>query len=61
VRDLGGPVLAAVVGRPVLILSRLAVYFGAVGVRRTRHAVPAALTADITAAIAAVAVWAWLL
>ena len=38
----------------------LAVYFGAVGVRRTRHAVPAALVADLVAAIAAVAVCAWM-
>lgn len=38
----------------------LAVYFGAVGVRRARHAVPAALIADLVAAVAAVAVWAWL-
>ncbi len=38
----------------------IAVYFGAVGVRRTRHAVPAALIADLAAAIAAVAVCAWL-
>jgi spore maturation protein B len=38
----------------------LAVYFGAVGVRATRHAVPAALVADVVAAIAAVAVCAWM-
>ena len=38
----------------------LAVYFGAVGVRRTRHAVPAALIGDAVAAIATVAVCAWL-
>jgi spore maturation protein B len=38
----------------------LAVYFGAVGVRRTRHAVPAALIADLVAAIATVAVCAWM-
>ena len=38
----------------------LAVYFGAVGVRRTRHAVPVALIADLVAAIAAVAVCAWM-
>jgi spore maturation protein B len=38
----------------------LAVYFGAVGIRRTRHAVPAALIADIVAAVAAVAVCAWM-
>jgi spore maturation protein B len=38
----------------------LAVYFGAGAVRRTRHAVPAALIGDIVAAIAAVAVCAWM-
>jgi spore maturation protein B len=38
----------------------LAVYFGAVGVRRTRHAVPAALVGDLVAAIAAVVICAWL-
>jgi len=34
----------------------LAVYFGAVGVKRTRHAIPAALIGDVVAAIATVAV-----
>ncbi len=38
----------------------LAVYFGAVNVRRTRHAVPAALIADLVAAIAAVVVCRWM-
>jgi spore maturation protein B len=38
----------------------LAVYCGAIGVRRTRHAVPAALIGDVVAAIAAVAVCAWM-
>lgn len=38
----------------------LAVYFGAVGVRRTRHAVPAALISDIVAAFAAAMVCAWM-
>jgi spore maturation protein B len=38
----------------------LAVYFGAVGVRRTRHAVPAALISDIVAALAAAMVCAWM-
>lgn len=32
----------------------IAVYFGAVGVRRTRHAIPAGLTADLAGMIAAV-------
>jgi spore maturation protein B len=38
----------------------LAVYFGAVGVRRTRHAVAAGLVGDVAAAIAAVVVCEWL-
>ena len=38
----------------------LAVYFGAVGVRKTRHAVPVSLFADIVAVIASVLVCLWL-
>ena len=38
----------------------LAVYFGAVAVKKTRHAVPAALIADVVAAIATVAVCMWM-
>ncbi len=38
----------------------LAVYFGAIQVRRIRHALAAALTADIVAVIAAVAICSWL-
>ena len=38
----------------------LAVYFGAVDVKRTRHTVPAALIGDVVAAIATVAVCAWM-
>ncbi|HEX2060140.1 MAG TPA: nucleoside recognition domain-containing protein [Thermoanaerobaculia bacterium] len=38
----------------------IAVYFGAVSVRRTRHAVPAALIGDIVAAIATVAICIWM-
>jgi spore maturation protein B len=38
----------------------LAVYFGAVSVKRTRHAVPAALIGDFVAAIATVAVCMWM-
>jgi spore maturation protein B len=38
----------------------LAVYFGAVSIRKTRHAVPAALVADFVAAIATVAVCIWM-
>ncbi|HUR80937.1 MAG TPA: nucleoside recognition domain-containing protein [Thermoanaerobaculia bacterium] len=39
----------------------LAVYFGAVQVKKTRHAVPAALVGDLVAAIATVAVVYWLM
>ena len=35
-------------------LRRIAVYFGAVGVQRTRHAVPAGLIADAAGVIASV-------
>ena len=38
----------------------LAVYFGAVSVKRTRHAVPAALVGDVVAAIATVLICAWM-
>jgi spore maturation protein B len=38
----------------------LAVYFGAVGLRRTRHAVPAALVGDLAAAIVSVLVCRWM-
>jgi spore maturation protein B len=38
----------------------LAVYFGAVGVKRTRHAIPAGLVGDLVAAIVAVALCTWM-
>jgi spore maturation protein B len=38
----------------------LAVYFGAVGVKRTRHAIPASLVGDVVAAVVAVAVCGWM-
>jgi spore maturation protein B len=38
----------------------LAVYFGAVSVKKTRHAVPAALIGDVVAATATVAVCVWM-
>jgi len=38
----------------------LAVYFGAVQIRRMRHTLAAALTADVAAVIAAVAICSWL-
>ncbi|HEX9983837.1 MAG TPA: spore maturation protein [Thermoanaerobaculia bacterium] len=38
----------------------IAVYFGAIGVKRTRHAVPAALVGDLVAAVVTVMVCLWL-
>jgi len=38
----------------------IAVYFGAVSVKKTRHAVPAALIGDLVAAIATVGVCVWM-
>ena len=38
----------------------IAVYFGAVNIRKTRHAIPAGLIADISAMIFAVYVVRWL-
>lgn len=38
----------------------LAVYFGAIGVKKTRHAIPAGLVGDAVAAIVAVAVCSWM-
>ena len=38
----------------------LAVYFGSVGIKRTRHAVPSALVGDAVAAIATVAICSWM-
>ncbi len=39
----------------------LAVYFGSVGIKRTRHAIPAAIVGDIVAAAVAVAICEWML
>ena len=38
----------------------LAVYFGSIGVKRTRHAIPSALVGDLVAAIVAVLVCTWM-
>jgi len=38
----------------------LAVYFGAIGVKKTRHAIPSALVGDLVAAVVAAAVCLWM-
>ena len=39
----------------------IAVYFGAVGVRKTRHALPAGLIADMSSALLSVYIIRWML
>lgn len=48
-----GRTAAVMLGSTETTLYVIAVYFGAAGIRRTRHAIPAALTADLAAFIAA--------
>ncbi|HKB78554.1 MAG TPA: nucleoside recognition domain-containing protein [Thermoanaerobaculia bacterium] len=58
--SLMGRIAATVYGGSETTFYVLAVYFGAVGVKHTRHAVPAALFGDVVAATVAVAVCKWL-
>ena len=58
--SLMGRMAATMYGSSETTFYVLAVYFGAVAVKRTRHAVPAALIGDLVAAIATVAICMWL-
>ena len=55
-----GRIAATMYGSTETTFYVLAVYFGAVGVRRMRHAIPSALIGDLAAAIAAVAICTWM-
>ena len=55
-----GRIAATMYGSTETTFYVLAVYFGAIGVRRIRHAIPSALIGDLTAAITAVAVCTWM-
>ena len=55
-----GRTSATLYGSSETLFYVLAVYFGAVGVKRTRHAVPSAIVGDLVAAMVAVAMCAWL-
>lgn len=48
-----GRVAAVMLGSTETTFYTISVYFGAAGIRRTRHAVPAALAADLTGFLAA--------
>ncbi|MFL6247768.1 MAG: spore maturation protein [Thermoanaerobaculia bacterium] len=58
--SLMGRMAATMYGSSETTFYVLAVYFGAVSIKRTRHAVPAALIGDVVAAIATVAVCVWM-
>jgi spore maturation protein B len=58
--SLMGRMAATMYGSSETTFYVLAVYFGAVSIKRTRHAVPAALIGDVVAAIATVAVCMWM-
>jgi spore maturation protein B len=58
--SLFGRTAATMYGSSETLFYVLAVYFGAVGVKRTRHAIPSALIGDVVAAIVAVAMCNWL-
>jgi spore maturation protein B len=53
-------IAATMYGSSETLFYVLAVYFGAVGVKRTRHAIPSALVGDLVAAIVAVAICTWM-
>lgn len=55
-----GRMAATLYGSSETLFYVLAVYFGAVGVKKTRHAIPAGLVGDVVAAIVAVAACTWL-
>lgn len=55
-----GRTAATMYGSSETLFYVLAVYFGAVGVKRTRHAIPSAIAGDIVAALVAVAICAWM-
>lgn len=55
-----GRTAATLYGSSETLFYVLAVYFGAIGVKKTRHMIPAALVGDVVAAFVAVAVCTWL-
>ena len=59
VDSFAGRLAATVQGSTETTFYVLAVYFGAVGIQRTRHAVPCALIADLAGIVAAILVCYW--
>jgi len=55
-----GRTAATMYGSSETLFYVLAVYFGAVGGKRTRHAIPSAIVGDIVAATVAVAICSWM-
>ena len=56
-----GRTAAVMLGSTETTFYVVGVYFGAAGIRKTRHAIPAALTADLVGFIAAAAAVRWFL
>ena len=56
-----GRTAAVMLGSTETTFYVVGVYFGAAGVRRTRHAIPAALVADLVGFVAAAAAVRWLM
>ncbi len=56
-----GKIASVMMGSTETTFYVIAVYFGAVGIKNTRHALPAALTADVAGILLAVFVTRWLL
>ena len=55
-----GRIAATMYGSSETMFYVLAVYFGAIGVKRTRHAIPSAIVGDVVAAMVAVAICTWM-
>ena len=55
-----GRTAAVMLGSTETTFYTVAVYYGAAGIRRTRHTIPAALTADITGFLAAAWTVRWI-
>ncbi len=59
--SIAGKIASVMMGATETTFYTIAVYFGAVGIKRTRHTLPAALTADVTGILLSILITQWLL
>ncbi len=59
--SIAGKIASVMMGSTETTFYTIAVYFGAVGIKRTRHTLPAALTADVTGILLSILITQWLL